>query len=54
MSGFCGETAIEIYYRIEAFPWLAITPDFQYIVDPGATGEADDAIVATLRLRVSF
>jgi porin len=51
---FDRETGIELYYRIEAFSWLAVTPDFQYIVDPGATGTADDAIVATLRLRVSF
>ncbi len=48
------ETGIEIYYRIAAVPWLAITPDFQYILDPGATGTADDAFVGTLRLRVTF
>lgn len=51
---FDRETGIELYYRIEVLPWLAVTPDFQYILDPGATGAADDAIVATLRLRVSF
>jgi porin len=48
------ETGIELYYRIAALPWLAITPDFQYIIDPGATGTADDAFVGTLRLRVTF
>jgi porin len=48
------ETGFELYYRIAALPWLAITPDFQYILDPGATGTADDAFVVTLRLRVSF
>jgi len=51
---FDSETGIELYYRIAALPWLAITPDFQYILDPGATGAADDAFVATLRLRVTF
>jgi porin len=48
------ETGIELYYRIAALPWLAITPDFQYILDPGATGAADDAFVGTLRVRVTF
>jgi porin len=51
---FGRETGIELYYRVAALQWLAVTPDFQYIFDPGATGTADDAIVATLRLRVSF
>jgi porin len=48
------ETGIELYYRVAALPWLAITPDFQYIVDPGATGDAGDAVVLTLRFRMSF
>jgi porin len=52
--GFDRETGIELYYRIAALPWLAITPDFQYILDPGATGAADDVFVGTLRLRVTF
>ena len=51
---FDRETGIEFYYRIAALPWLAITPDFQYIVDPGATGAAGDVFVGTLRLRVTF
>jgi porin len=48
------ETGIEIYYSIRVLPWLALTPDFQYIIDPGADGTADDAFVAALRLRMSF
>jgi porin len=48
------ETGIELYYHVQVLPWLAITPDFQYIVDPGAAGAADDAVVATLRFRVGF
>jgi len=51
---FGHETGIELYYRIDALPWLAITPDLQYILDPGATGSSGDAFVATLRLRVTF
>lgn len=51
---FDRETGIELYYRLQALGWLTVTPDFQYIIDPGATGAADDAIVAALRLRVTF
>jgi len=52
--GFDRETGIELYYLLQVFPWLAATPDFQYVVDPGADGAADDAVIAVLRLRVSF
>jgi carbohydrate-selective porin OprB len=48
------ETGVELYYLIQALGWLAITPDLQYIVDPGANGVADDAVVALLRLRFTF
>ena len=53
-ADFDRETGIELYYRIQALPWLAVTPDLQYIVDPGATGQANDAFLATLRVRVAF
>lgn len=51
---FRRETGIELYYAIEALPWLALTPDLQVIVDPGGDSAADDAVVATLRVRVAF
>ncbi|MDJ0851426.1 MAG: carbohydrate porin [Myxococcota bacterium] len=53
-SDFDHETGIELYYRIAALPWLTVTPDFQFIVDPGATGAADDTAVLVLRFRVTF
>jgi len=51
---FEGETGIEVYYQIAALRWLALTPDLQIILDPGGDEAADDAVVATLRVRVSF
>jgi carbohydrate-selective porin OprB len=51
---FRHETGIELYYAMRALGWLVITPDFQYIVDPGATGAHGNAFVASLRLRVTF
>jgi porin len=51
---FDKETGIEIYYSAALVPWLAVTPDFQYIFDPGAAGAYDDAVVVMLRFRVQF
>ena len=51
---FDRETGFELYYAIRVLGWLVITPDFQYILDPGATGSAGNAFVATLRSRVAF
>lgn len=46
------ETALEVYYRCQLFSWLALTPDFQYIVSP--TGTFPDAAVASLRVEFDF
>jgi len=51
---FDRETGIELYYRIAVFPWLALTPDVQYVIDPGARGKHRDAVVSTMRFRVTF
>ncbi|NNL66671.1 MAG: hypothetical protein HKP30_10540, partial [Myxococcales bacterium] len=53
-DAFRHETGLELYYRIQLLPWLAVTPDLQYIVEPGAIPEAGDAVLAQLRIRVSF
>ncbi|MGH0030850.1 MAG: carbohydrate porin [Myxococcota bacterium] len=51
---FRGEAAVELYYRCMLLPWLGVTPDLQYIVDPGGREGTKDAVVAVLRLRVAF
>jgi len=53
-AGFDRETGIECYYRVEVLPWLAVTPDLQYVFDPGGSKAARDAVVAVLRLRVTL
>jgi porin len=53
-EAFDEETGFELYYRIAVLGWLAVTPDFQYILSPGPSGEDDDAVIAALRLRVTF
>lgn len=51
---FWGETGGELYYRIQLTPWLAITPDIQYIADPGGLRSARDALVFALRARIAL
>lgn len=47
------ETVIEAYYSIQLFPWLTVSPDFQWILRPGGEN-GRDALVAGLRLTMSF
>ncbi|MCP4246986.1 MAG: carbohydrate porin [bacterium] len=51
---FVRETGYELYYRFQVTPWLQITPDLQYITNPGALSDNDDAVVLGLRARVTF
>lgn len=51
---FDRETVYELYYRIKLAPWLWLTPDIQFINQPGANQDDRDAFVAGLRLRVTF
>jgi carbohydrate-selective porin OprB len=48
------ETAVELFVALELTPWLRIKPDLQFLDNPGGTGLADDAWVATLRATVSL
>jgi porin len=48
------ETAIELFYKIQILPWLAVQPDVQYIINPGGVSEQDDALVAILRVMVNL
>ncbi len=47
------ETALEVYYRIQLFPWLTVSPDFQWILRPGGE-HGRDAFVAGIRLQMAF
>lgn len=48
------ETAFELNYRLQAAPFLAITPDVQYIVNPGTDKAIKDAVVIGFRTEVSL
>lgn len=47
------ESVYELYYNAEALPWLHVSPDFQYVVNPGAD-HGRDAFVAGVRVQMTF
>ena len=52
LEGRHSETAIELFYKWQITPAVSLKPDLHYIISPG--GDGRDAVVATLRLEVSF
>lgn len=44
------EVAIELSYRARVTRWLTIQPSVQHVIDPGGTGELDDATVLGVRV----
>jgi len=48
------EHGVEVYYRDQVTPAIAIQPDLQYVVNPGTDTVADDAYIAAVRLNVNF
>jgi carbohydrate-selective porin OprB len=48
------ESVYEMYYAYELTPWCIITPDVQFIQNPGGGRDDDDATVAGIRIRVLF
>ena len=46
------ETVVELFYRVQLTPWLALEPDVQFIVNPG--GQGDDSLVLGLRFAVDL
>ncbi|MBK9126885.1 MAG: carbohydrate porin [Phycisphaerales bacterium] len=48
------ETVLEVYYNIEIFPWLHITPDMQWIFNPGGEDGGREAVVLGFRVQMTF
>ena len=45
---------MEIHYRIQATPWLQLTPDIQWLIKSGPTPDTDDTVVVGLRALFHF
>jgi carbohydrate-selective porin OprB len=48
------ERVMEVYYRIQIASFLAISPDFQFIQNPGYNRDRGPVEVYGLRLRLSY
>ncbi len=48
------ESIWELYYRIQVFGWLEVTPDIQVMASPGGLRPARDAVVGGVRVRVTL
>ncbi len=48
------ESVLEVYYNAQVAPWLAISPDFQYVSNPGGDSSIGDAVVLGVRLQLTF
>ncbi|MGB0580892.1 MAG: carbohydrate porin [Limisphaerales bacterium] len=53
-AAFTRETGYETYYHVQVSPWITVTPDLQYIVNPGGSNALDNALAANLRIRLTF
>ena len=48
------EKVLEIAHRFQVTPWSYFQPDIQYVIDPGGTGDIDDAVVVGAQMGVTF
>jgi porin len=48
------ETALELNYRIEVLPYLALVPDLQFVLNPGTNPDVAHATVVGLRTEVAL
>jgi len=48
------ESIYELYYNIALLSWLNVTPDFQWVHQPGASEAGRDSFVAGVRMQMSF
>jgi len=53
LPGQSWETVLEINYRFNVTPWLYLTPDFQYVFNPGGGG-LPDALVVGVETAITF
>ena len=54
LPGRTSETVVEAAYEFVMSDDFIIQPSVQWVSDPGATGDLDDALVLGLRVKLSF
>jgi porin len=48
------EATIELVYRYQVAPWVSIQPHAQYVIQPGATKDYDNALILGVRTNIAF
>lgn len=48
------EIVLEASYQVVLSPWLALQPDIQYVINPGATSRSPNALVIGARTTLAF
>lgn len=48
------ESVVELYYNAQVTPWLNISPNIQYVANPGGSGTGSDAFILGARAQMSF
>ena len=48
------ESVWELYYKAQLTAWMALSPDIQYVTNPGGDGAAADALVFAFRAQIAF
>ncbi len=50
------ETVVELYYNIKVAEWINVSPDIQYIFNPGGRGEdsGSDCLLLGIRVQMTF
>jgi porin len=54
LAAATGEKVLEFDYTLWATPWLGITPDFQYVLNPSGGSSSRNATVPGLQVQVLF
>jgi carbohydrate-selective porin OprB len=54
LPSITGEKVLERDYTWWATPWLAITPDLQYILNPSGGSSSTNALVLGMQLQILF
>ncbi len=45
IEGATSQTSLEVNYAVQITPWLYVTPDVQYVFNPGGRNDIDNAAV---------
>jgi porin len=48
------EVVIEVLYKAQITPWISVTPDVQFVVNPGGTEDIENAVRGGARFELVF